>query len=813
MKIIIIGGVAGGATAAARLRRIDEKSEIIMVERGEYVSFANCGLPYHIGGIISDRERLLVSDPKSFKEKFNVDVRIRTEAQSIDRKNRTVTMKNLNTGEEYIEKYDKLLLSPGAAPLRLNLPGIDNENVFTLRNMKDMDTIISWLGNHEVNRAVVVGGGFIGLEMVENLRHRGLDVSLVELADQVMINMDYDMAAMIHTELTDNGITLHLNNSLVSIEKKARETVVSLKDGTQLETDMVIMSAGVKPETTLAQNAGLELGNRGIKVNEYLCTNDENIYAVGDAVEIENQLLGVKMGVPLAGPANRQGRIVADNMVKGNVKKYEGAIGTSIAKIFDLTAASTGLNEKTLKRNDMQYIKSFVIRSDHAGYYPGAVPITIKLLFSPEGKIYGAQAAGLNGVDKRMDVLAAAIKMGLTVEQLEELELSYAPPYGSAKDPVNIAGYVANNIIKGDMKVVQWDEIDGLGDEYLLLDVREKEEVELGTINKPNMLHIPLGSVRERIGEIDKSKIIVIFCQVGQRGYYAYNILKQNGFNVRNLSGGYKVYNCATKKIENPKAIKTVGEKTRPNCFFNTDNISVLDATGLQCPGPIMETYKKMNSLERGEILEIKATDPGFKKDIVKWAEKTGNRVLDVRQEKGLITAKIQKGTDEIQIEEKSVNTGDNKTIVVFSGDLDKALASFVIANGAAAMGKKVTMFFTFWGLNVLRRSDTVHIQKTFMEKMFGKMMPRGAGKLKLSKMNMMGMGTKMIKGVMKDKNIDPLEKMMKSAMENGVKLIACQMSMDMMGIKEEELIPGVEIGGVATYLADAEDSNVNLFI
>jgi len=812
MKILIIGGVAGGATAAARLRRIDEKSEIVMVERGEYVSFANCGLPYHIGGIISDRSRLLVSDTQSFKDKFNVEVRVKTEAIKINRDKKTVTMKNLSSGEEYEEAYDKLLLSPGASPLKLPIPGTDNENVFNLRNMKDMDTIISWLNNHDVKKAVVVGGGFIGLEMVENLKHKGLEVSLVELADQVMINMDYDMAAMIHTELTDNDVSLYLSNSVEMIDKKARNTVVRLKDGMTLDTDIVIMSAGVRPETTLAEDAGIELGNRGIKVNEYMQTNDENIYAVGDAVEIENQLLGIKMGVPLAGPANRQGRIVADNIVKGNVKKYEGAIGTSVAKIFDLTAASTGLNEKTLKRNNMEYLKSFVIRSDHAGYYPGAVPITLKLLFSPEGKIYGAQAAGLNGVDKRMDVLATAIKAGLTVEGLEELELSYAPPYGSAKDPVNISGYVSNNIVKGEMKVVQWEDIPNLNDGYILLDVREKEEVELGTINKSNVINIPLGELRERLSELDKTKTIIIFCQVGQRGYYAYNILRQNGFEVRNLTGGYKVYNCATKPIEQPKKTKTAGETMKPNCFFNTDKISTLDATGLQCPGPIMETYKKMNIMERGEILEIKATDPGFKKDIVKWAEKTGNRVLDVKQEKGIITAKLQKGTDELHMVEKSA-AADNKTIVVFSGDLDKALASFVIANGAAAMGKKVTMFFTFWGLNVLRSAGNMPVQKTFMEKMFGKMMPKGAGKLKLSKMNMMGMGTKMIKGVMKDKNIDSLEKMMKTAVENGVKLVACQMSMDMMGIKEEELIPGVEIGGVATYLADAEDSNVNLFI
>jgi len=806
MRILVIGGVAGGATAAARLRRLSEDAEIIIFEKGDYISFANCGLPYHIGGIIEDRERLLLETPQSFKEKLNIDVRVNNEVIEIKPENKTVKIKKLKSDEIYEEKYDYLILSPGAKPFIPNIEGVSAYNVFTLRNINDMDKIKDYVKHNNVKNALVVGGGFIGVEVAENLVHKNINVSLVEMADQILINLDKDIASVLHNHAMDNDLNLYLGNSLVKVDSVDKKAV--LKNGEVLDADIIILATGVKPETELALKAGIEVGRGGIKVNEYLQTSDKYIYAVGDAVEVYNPLLGADTLIPLASPANRQGRIAATNIIRDNCDKYEGAFGTSIIKFFDMTAASAGLNEKRLNSMGIKYFKSITHGNSNAGYYPGAMPLTIKLLFSEDGKILGGQVIGFKGVDKRIDVISTSIKAGLRVEDLETLELAYAPPFGSAKDPVNIAGYVANNILKKDVEVINIEDLKTDDDNYCILDIRTDEEQSLGKIESEYSLHIPLNDLRNRLDEIPKNKVIVTYCQVGLRGYLAYRILKNKGFNVKNLNGGFKLYTYYNQKIsvkENKKESQKIDFKVQDK------NVLRLDACGLQCPGPIMETYKKMNNMQNGEVIEIKATDPGFKKDIVKWAEKTGNKVLDVNSENGVITAKLIKG--EPVVKGNTDNQNDNKTIVVFSNDLDRALASFVIANGAAAMGKKVTMFFTFWGLNILRKENFKVSGKTFVEKMFGNMMPQGPGKLKLSKLNMAGMGTSMMKKVMKQKNIDSLEKMINSALENGITLMACQMSMDMMGIKKEELIDKVEVGGVASYLAETEESNLNLFI
>lgn len=806
MRILVIGGVAGGATAAARLRRLSEDAEIIIFEKGDYISFANCGLPYHIGGIIEDRERLLLETPQSFKEKLNIDVRVNNEVIEIKPENKTVKIKKLKSDEIYEEKYDYLILSPGAKPFIPNIEGVSAYNVFTLRNINDMDKIKDYVKHNNVKNALVVGGGFIGVEVAENLVHKNINVSLVEMADQILINLDKDIASVLHNHAMDNDLNLYLGNSLVKVDSVDKKAV--LKNGEVLDADIIILATGVKPETELALKAGIEVGRGGIKVNEYLQTSDKYIYAVGDAVEVYNPLLGADTLIPLASPANRQGRIAATNIIRDNCDKYEGAFGTSIIKFFDMTAASAGLNEKRLNSMGIKYFKSITHGNSNAGYYPGAMPLTIKLLFSEDGKILGGQVIGFKGVDKRIDVISTSIKAGLRVEDLETLELAYAPPFGSAKDPVNIAGYVANNILKKDVEVINIEDLKTDDDNYCILDIRTDEEQSLGKIESEYSLHIPLNDLRNRLDEIPKNKVIVTYCQVGLRGYLAYRILKNKDFNVKNLNGGFKLYTYYNQKIsvkENKKESQKIDFKVQDK------NVLRLDACGLQCPGPIMETYKKMNNMQNGEVIEIKATDPGFKKDIVKWAEKTGNKVLDVNSENGVITAKLIKG--EPVVKGNTDNQNDNKTIVVFSNDLDRALASFVIANGAAAMGKKVTMFFTFWGLNILRKENFKVSGKTFVEKMFGNMMPQGPGKLKLSKLNMAGMGTSMMKKVMKQKNIDSLEKMINSALENGITLMACQMSMDMMGIKKEELIDKVEVGGVASYLAETEESNLNLFI
>ncbi|MCL6587320.1 MAG: CoA-disulfide reductase [Anoxybacillus sp.] len=799
-KIVIVGGVAGGATTAARLRRLDEEAEIVMFERGEYISFANCGLPYYIGGAIAEREALLVQTVEGMAEKFNLDIRTLSEVIDINRERKTVTVKHLPTEKTYEESYDYLVLSPGASPIKPAIPGIEEaEHVFTLRNIPDTDRIKAYVDEKQPKKAVVIGGGFIGVEMAENLWERGLDVTLVEAANQIMAPVDYEMAAILHQHIRDKGVSLILEDGVAAFENRGQ--VVRLTSGTTLEADMVILAIGVKPENELAKRAGLAIGERGgIQVNEYLQTSDPSIYAIGDAIEVKDYVTGTPTHIPLAWPANRQGRIVADHINGRNIR-YRGTLGTAIAKVFDMTVAATGNNEKTLKRLGIEYEALHIHPYSHASYYPGAFPIALKLLFDRKtGKLFGAQAVGYDGVDKRIDVLATAIKGGLTVFDLPDLELAYAPPYSSAKDPVNMAGYVATNLIEEMIETVQWHEVNGLIENgAFLLDVREPMEREMGAI--PTSVNIPLGELRKRLNELPKDETIYVYCQVGLRGYLAARILTQRGYRVKNLDGGYKTYSAVYTNIEQPKQRE---QKTGSVTAMDIQATTTLDACGLQCPGPIMKVYQTMEQLKEGDILEVKATDPGFTRDIQSWCDKTGNTLLKTTFENKQFKAYIQKGKG---VPQNAMQKKDGATIVVFSGDLDKTIASFIIASGAAAMGKKVTMFFTFWGLNVLRKKDAPPVNKDLLEKMFGMMMPKGVHDLPLSKMNMAGMGPKMIQYVMEKKNVDSVETLMKNAMAAGVKLVACSMSMDIMGIKKEELIDGIEIGGVATYLGDAEEA------
>lgn len=540
-KVIIIGGVAGGATAAARLRRISEEVEIILVERGEHISFANCGLPYYIGETIKERSKLLVQTVKGMSERFNMDIRNLSEVVSIDSEKKTVQIKNRRNNEIYEETYDKLLLSPGAKPIVPPIPGLaENEKLFTLRNIPDTDKIKNYVDNEKPEKAIVIGGGFIGIEMAENLVDRGIEVTIIEMANQIMAPIDFEMASILHAHLKGKGVKLILENGVAAFAEKGKKVILS--DDTELDTDMTILSIGVKPENKLARQAGLDLGERGgIIVNDLLQTSNEHIFAVGDAVEVVDYISGTKAMIPLAGPANRQGRIVANNIM-GKKEKYQGTLGTSIAKVFDLTVAATGNNEKLLKRLGVPYEVVHIHPNSHAGYYPGATPIALKLIFDKEtGKIFGAQAVGADGVDKRMDVIATAIKGGLTVEDLTNLELTYAPPYSSAKDPVNMAGYVATNIVDGELEHIQWHEVDPIiADGGLLIDVREPMEREFGYIE--GSINISLNDLRNRLDELPKNQTIYVSCQVGLRGYLASRILKNNGYHVKNVDGGWKTY-------------------------------------------------------------------------------------------------------------------------------------------------------------------------------------------------------------------------------------------------------------------------------
>ena len=815
-KVVIIGGVAGGASAAARLRRLSETAEIIMVERGAYISFANCGLPYHIGGDIEDRNRLLVQTPEAMRKRFKIDVRTKSEVVRIDREKKTVTVRDLAADKEYTESYDHVILSPGAEPFRPPIAGIHAAGVFTLRNIPDMDAIIKRLAETKASHALVIGGGYIGLEMTEALVERGLGVTLVELEPQVMGTVDPEMAAPLADELRLHGVELKLNNSVTSISESGGRLAVQLSGGDSVATDMVIVSVGVRPETRLAKEAGLTLGPRGgIAVNPHMQTSDPAVYAVGDAVEVTDFVSGAATLIPLAGPANRQGRIAADHIC-GRDSAYHSTQGTAICKVFSLAVGMTGLSEKLLKRNAIAYEKIYVHPASHAGYYPGAMQMSLKLLFAPEtGKILGAQAVGADGVDKRIDVIAVALRAGLTVQDLQHLELCYAPPYGSAKDPVNYAGFVAASVLNGDMPICHAAEAANPSGSQLLLDVRTPSEVQNGTI--PGAVNIPLDELRGRLSELPRDKEIVSFCQVGLRGYLAGRILMQNGFQCRNLSGGYKTFCAVTgcgKKAE-PVAKEMKDDAGESNAAPAAQAVSApitVDACGLACPGPLMKLREAVDTLAAGQAVTLRSTDPGFAQDAKAFCHSTGHTLQEVKADKGVYAATVVKGQS-APAESARAGSSKKKTIVVFSGDFDKAMAAFIIANGAAAMGSEVTLFFTFWGLNLLRRPETVAVQKTFIETMFGWMMPRGAEKTTLSKMHMLGMGTQMIKGIMKKKNVASLSELIDKARQNNVRLVACAMSMDLMGIRRAELIDGVEEGGVAMYLDQAEAAGVNLFI
>ncbi len=818
LKVLVVGGVAGGASAAARLRRIHENAEIILFEKGEHISFANCGLPYYIGEVITEKDKLLVQTPEKMHERFNIDVRINSEVIQIIPKQKLVKVYNHAENRTYTESYDKLILSPGAEPVRPPIPGIDSERIFTLRNIPDTYRIKDYVDNIRPRRAVVVGAGFIGLEVAENLHAKGIKVTVVELADHVIGPLDYEMAALVHQHMKSKDVEFYLNDAVKAFSDSGQSINVELSSGRSLKADMVIFGIGVRPETKLASDAGLKLGKTGgIYTDEYMRTSDPDIYAVGDAVEVMDFISGDNALIPLAGPANKQGRIAADN-VAGRNQKYEGTQGTSIVKVFDITVAITGNNERLLKKKGIDYGKSFTHSPSHAGYYPGAIPMSVKLLYSnTDGRVLGCQIVGYEGVDKRIDVISTAIRAGMTVNDLEKLELAYAPPYSSAKDPVNMAGFTAANILKGDMKVIHWDEIQDLDrKQSILIDVRTPLEFGIGAID--GAVNIPLDDLRSRIDEIPANKDIIIYCQVGLRGYIAARILMQKGYeNVRNLSGGYKTYQVAVQKQSNEDIYEydkiSKSDEIKPvECYGENCNADVdinVDACGLQCPGPIMKVYNTIKSMNYGETLRIKATDPAFQEDIKAWCESTGNRLISTGFEGNAFNAIIRKEKQQEKVKAEK----NDKTIIVFSNELDKTIASFIIANGAAAMGRKVTMFFTFWGLNVLRKPEKQKIKKDFLSGMFARMMPRGSEKLSLSKMNMAGIGAKLIRYMMKKKNVDSLENLIQKARENGVNFIACSMSMDIMGIRKEELIDGVQVGGVATFLGSVEDSDMGLFI
>ncbi len=821
LKIVIVGGVAAGASTAARARRLSESARITVVERGPDVSFANCGLPYHIGGEIADRAKLAVQTPESLSALLNIDVLTRTEVVAINRERKVVVVRDLANGGQRELPYDRLVLSPGASPLRPPLPGIDDTRILTLRNLQDMDRIKSAAG--AASSVLVIGAGFIGLEMAEQLKRIGKTVTVVEAFEQVLPPLDAEVAAPVADAMRTEDVELALGDPITAFADEGGKIVVALKSGRRLAGDLVVLAIGVRPESGLASGAGLELGARGtIKVNAFMQTSDADIYAAGDVVESYDRLTGGAMNLPLGGPANRQGRVIADHIFRPDqARPYPGHVGTAIVRVFDVAAGLTGWSEKRLKQAGTPYRVTVVTDYQRASYFPRAVPLTVKLLWSPEnGRLLGAQVVGADGVDKRLDVLATALAGKLTIDDLAELELAYAPPFGSARDVVNTAGFAAQNARDELVRPVA-----ELPADRQVLDVRPAAMAELSPL--PGAVNIPQAELRARLGELDRSKPWVTVCALGKTSYFAARVLAQAGFDVVSLSGGLRVRPVASGKTETtPVAPTTAPVAVAPTMPAAPVAVASLDCTGMACPGPLLRVKAACEKLPAGGELTVTASDPGFARDVAAFARSTGLELLGVERAKGIVTARLRRpaqgggalvsGVASPAASAALVDGARRKgaTAVVFSGEMDKVMAALVIANGAAAMGGKVTLFFTFWGLNALRREHAVAVpDKSLLDRMFGWMLPRGLGALPLSNLNFMGAGRRLMKYNMASKNLPNLPGLLGAARLAGVRLVACTMSMEAMGIRAEELIDGVEFGGVADYLDSAEQSGANLFV
>ena len=800
MKYVIVGGVAAGASAAARLRRLDEKAEIVLLEKGKTISYANCGLPYHVGGVIADRARLTVMPTAKFAAWFNVEIRSETEATAIDRTAKTVTIKTA-TGEEKLA-YDKLLLATGATPIGDASADETHPHVAHLWTLADMDRVISKLG--KAKRVVVVGAGFIGLELAESLRHRGLDVTIVQRGGHVLPTLDAEMAVPLAAELRNLGIDIRFGRTVTDFNERPEGITAVLDNGDLIEAELAVVSTGVRPRSDLARACGLVLGARGhIVVDEHLRTSDPDIYAAGDVIEVVDPVFGGQTAIALAGPANKQGRIAADNIAGGD-SVYRGTFGASIVKVGDMTAASVGWSENRLKSEGRAYRKIYIHPSSSAGYYPGAKRMSMKLLFGDDGTIYGAQIVGAKGVDKRIDTIATAMRLKLKASALGELELAYAPPYSSAKDPVNFLGFVAENVLTGKSDVVS---AEALPAEAQLIDVREPAENESGSI--PGAINIRLGDLRSRLDELDKSKTYVTYCAVGLRGYLAERILKQSGFRVFNLSGGWASWQLFHPD-PTPPAPRETAAPANPTSPATAP--IALDLRQLPCPGPVVTLKAAFKDAASGSRFRVLADDT-FEGDFRRWCAANGCQPQGYAKHGGEIEATIVKGEPTVPAS-APMPQGHSAAIIVFSNDLDKVLAALILANGLAASGSEVGLFFTFWGLSALRKNPPPSVSKNLISKLFGWMLPNGAEKLVLSKMHMFGLGTALMKGIMKKQNIMSLPALIKSAKAAGVKFIACDMAMGVMGLKREELIDEVdEVAGVAAFAELARKSTNTLFI
>lgn len=793
MKVIIIGGVAGGASAAARLRRLDERAEILLIERGAEISYANCGLPYHLGGVIPERDSLLVMTPERFHGRFNVNVRVLCEARSINREQKTVVLRDLKTGTETVESYDKLIISTGSIPAPLPLPGADLPEVCRLWTLADMDKLDEKISCGAKSIAII-GAGFVGIELAESLQKRGFEVTLIQRDSKLMKAIDFEMSGLLVTELRRLGVTVELNTLVKEFVDTDGGVKIILADGRQVMADVAVACTGVCPNSELAKDAGLALGEHGhIITDEKLRTEDQDIYAIGDVIEVTDPILGGKAAIALAGPANRQGRMVADNICGGDKCSYRGTIGTSIIQVGRLSAGNVGYSEHCLQDAGVPFKKIYLHPNSNASYYPGGTMLHIKVIFQDDGKIFGVQIIGMKDVDKQIDIFATAMHNGMKIQDLAALELAYAPPFSSAKSPVNMAGMIGENILNGTSTHIQFD---AMPENAFILDVRESAECELGLV--PGATCIPLSELRKRISEVPTGRRILTFCQFGLRGYIAERFLKQNGFEAASLSGGY-----LTWKMFQPLENSQAPVKPEPTSCFIQDlapaEVKCLDLRALACPGPVVRLKKEINEMNNGDSIGLLAP-LSFESDLKAWLASGGHELANMELREDHLYAVVRKcGTVATA---QNVTSGEAKgAIVLFSNDLDKAMAALIIACGMAAAGMKTGIFFTFWGLSVLRKNPGPAVKKNLISKMFGWMLPKGAEKLALSKMNMAGMGTMMMKQVMARENVATLPELLEQARELGVQFIACEMAMDVMGLTREELIDIDEVAGVASFV------------
>jgi len=841
--IAIVGGVAGGASAAARLRRLDEHARIIMLERGNDISFANCGMPYYIGGEIREREKLKVHDKNSLAALLNIEILTNSNVSGLDLQNKTLEYQQ--NGQTHTLAFDKLILSPGAKPIHPSLPGADDTRIKTLRNLADMDAIKA--AATQAKKAVIIGAGFIGLEMAEQLHALGLQVSIVELQQQILPQLDAEMTNELVEELVNRGINLYLGDGLKQFQATPQQLVVELNSGTQLECELCILSIGVSPENNLAKQAGLALGARGhIQVNQFQQTGHPDVYAVGDVCESNDALLGGPSALALGGPANRQGRIAAEHIVQQNSSSpYRGNIGTAIVRVFDKTAGVSGYTLKRLAASGIEHDFVIVNAAQHASYYPGASNLQMLLSWEKAtGRVLGAQISGSDGVDKRLDVMATALAAGMKIEQLAQLELSYAPPFGNAKDIINIAAFAALNKRDGLIDFVYELPED---DSARIIDVRPREVAELRPLQ--HAINIPLSELRQQLAGLDADKNYVVACNLGKTSYFAARILAQHGLRVKSLGAGLGFY--FNKQRHTPQNLlkqakqaslngcNSPAENSKQNhsdCMNSnscntpqapalpeqatagsaSQNVLQVDCRGLACPGPIVRLKQQLEQNPEAGTIEVLAEDSGFISDIKAFAKSYNLAITASQSERRPYSFTLQRQPAHSPGSTSTQDAGPARkgvSLVVFSNDMDKLLAALVIANGALAMGGKATLFFTFWGLSALRKQPERAVSKDFMGRMFGWMLPKNMDKLPLSRMNMFGMGAPMLKMRMRDKNLPNPAGLLQEARAMGLRIVACTMSMEAMGITKEELIDGVEYGGVADFLDSAGQTATNMFI